>query len=109
MLIAAVIAGFFMKALTDVVNTALDTGQSTHQQNDNLQQARFALQRMTRAASKSRALRIPLAENAATAWSESVRNALAVGLDPTLDRDKDGWADANNDRDYLDVNKNGSS
>jgi type II secretory pathway pseudopilin PulG len=107
-LIAAVIAGFLMKALSDVVNTALDTGQSVHQQNDTLQQARFAMERMTRAASKSRQLRIPLGENATTAWSESVRNVLAVSLDPTLDRNKDGWADANNDKDYLDANKSGT-
>jgi hypothetical protein len=52
---------------------------------------------------------IPLGDNTATtAWKESERNVLAVTLDPTLDRDKDGWADANNDKDYLDVNKSGT-
>ena len=107
-LIASVIAGLLIKALSDVVNTAVDSGQTVHIQNDALQQARFALERITRAVSKSRQLRLPLAENRTTAWSESVRNVLAVTLDPTLDRNKDGWADANNDKDFLDVNKNGS-
>jgi hypothetical protein len=51
---------------------------------------------------------IPLGENPVTVWKESERNVLAVTLDPTLDRDKDGWADANNDKDYLDANKSGT-
>jgi prepilin-type N-terminal cleavage/methylation domain-containing protein len=106
-LIAVAIAGILIAAISGFINTALNAGQSTHMQNDTLQQARFAMQRMNRAVSKSRQLRIPLGENTTTAWSESVRNVLAVSLDPTLDRDKDGWADANNDKDYLDVNKSG--
>jgi prepilin-type N-terminal cleavage/methylation domain-containing protein len=107
-LIAVAIAGILIAAISGFINTALNAGQSTHMQNDTLQQARFAMQRMNRAVSKSRQLRIPLGENSTTAWSESVRNVLAVSLDPTLDRNKDGWADANNDRDYLDANKNGT-
>jgi prepilin-type N-terminal cleavage/methylation domain-containing protein len=109
-LIAVAIAGVLITALSGVINTALNAGQSTHMQNDTLQQARFAMQRMSRAVSKSRQLRIPLGENPATPSPqlESVRNVLAVSLDPNLDRDKDGWADANNDKDFLDVNKNGT-
>ncbi len=107
-LITVAIAGILIAAISGFINAALNAGQSTHMQNDTLQQARFAMQRMSRAVSKSRQLRIPLGENTTTAWSESVRNVLAVSLDPTLDRNKDGWADANNDRDYLDVNKSGS-
>jgi prepilin-type N-terminal cleavage/methylation domain-containing protein len=107
-LIAVAIAGILLAAISGFVNTALNAGQSTHSQNDTLQQARFAMQLMNRAVSKSRQLRIPLGENSTTAWSESIRNVLAVSLDPTLDRNKDGWADANNDKDFLDVNKNGA-
>jgi prepilin-type N-terminal cleavage/methylation domain-containing protein len=106
LLITVAIASVLIAAISGVVNTALDAGQSTHLQNDTLQQARFAMQRMSRAISKSRELRLPLGENTTTAWSESVPNVLAVALDPTLDRNKDGWADANNDKDFLDVNKN---
>ena len=108
LLISVVIAGLLIAALSGVISTALNTGQTIHMKNDTLQQARFAMQRMTRAVSKSRQLRLPLSENSVTAWSESVRNVLAVALDPTLDRDKDGWADANNDKDYLDANKSGT-
>ena len=63
---------------------------------------------MVKSIRMTRRLMIPLGENPNTAYSESVRDVLAVTLDPTLDRDKDGWADANNDKDYLDVNNNGS-
>jgi type II secretory pathway pseudopilin PulG len=107
-LIAVAITGVLIAAISGVISTALNTRQTTHMQNDTLQQARFAIQRMTRAVSKSRQLWLPLGENSATAWSESVRNVLAVSLDPTLDRNKDGWADANNDKDFLDVNKSGT-
>ena len=107
-LLALAIAGVLLAALSNVISTALDAEQATRLQNNTLQQARFALQRITHAVSKSQRLLIPLAENSATTWSESVRNVLAVSLDPTLDRDKDGWADANNDKDFLDVNKSGT-
>jgi prepilin-type N-terminal cleavage/methylation domain-containing protein len=107
-LIAVAIASILIAAISGVIGTALNTGQTIHMQNDTLQQARFAMQRMSRAVSKSRQLLLPLGENSTTAWSESVRNVLAVSLDPTSDRNKDGWADANNDKDYLDVNKSGT-
>jgi prepilin-type N-terminal cleavage/methylation domain-containing protein len=107
-LLALAIAGVLIAALSDVISTALDAQQATSLQNSTLQQARFAMQRLTRAVNKTQRLLIPLGENSATTYSESVRNVLAVSLDPTLDRDKDGWADANNDRDFLDVNKNGT-
>ena len=53
-------------------------------------------------------LLIPLGENPSTAYSESVRDVLAVTMPSTMDRDGDGWADANNDKDFLDKNQNGS-
>jgi prepilin-type N-terminal cleavage/methylation domain-containing protein len=107
-LIALAIAGVLIAALSGVINTALEAEQSTRLKNNTLQQARFAMQRLTTSVSKSKQLLIPLADNPATAYSESVRDVLAVSLDPTLDRDKDGWADANNDKDFLDVNKSGT-
>lgn len=107
-LISLAIASVLIAAISGVVSTALKAEQSTRLQNDTLQQARFAMQRMSRAVTKSRRLLLPLGENSATAWTESVRNVLAVALDPTLDRNKDGWADANNDKDFLDVNNNGT-
>lgn len=107
-IISVAISGFLIAAISGVVGTALNAERGSRQQNDTLQQARFAMQRMVEAVIKSRRLMIPLGENPATAWKESERNVLAVTLDPTLDRDKDGWADANNDKDFLDVNNNGA-
>jgi prepilin-type N-terminal cleavage/methylation domain-containing protein len=107
-LLALAIAGVLTAALSGFISTALYAEQATRLQNNTLQQARFAMQHLTRAVGKTRRLQIPLAENSATAYSESIRDVLAVSLDPTLDRDKDGWADANNDKDFLDVNKSGS-
>jgi prepilin-type N-terminal cleavage/methylation domain-containing protein len=104
-LIAVAIASVLLAAITRVVGTALNTERGIRMQNDTLQQARFAMQRMVNAVSNTRRLMIPLGENPVTVWKESERNVLAVTLGPTLDRDKDGWADANNDKDYLDVNK----
>lgn len=108
LLISIAIAGLLIAAISGVVGTALNAERGTRVQNDTLQQARFAMQRMVNAVSKTRYLMIPLGENPATVWKESERNVLSVTLDPTLDRNKDGWADANNDKDFLDVNNNGS-
>jgi prepilin-type N-terminal cleavage/methylation domain-containing protein len=107
-LVSLSIAAFVIAGTSGLINTALQAEQKTRTQNKALQQARFAMQRMTHAVSRAQRLQIPLGENTATAWSESVRNVLAVSLDPGLDRDKDGWADANNDKDFLDVNNNGT-
>jgi hypothetical protein len=63
------------------------------------QEAQFALDRMIEAVRSSRRLIIPMPERAGTAYSESQRNVLALTLDPTLDRDGNGFADADNDRD----------
>jgi len=106
--ISVAIAGMLMAGISSVISGAIDAQRSTRAQNEALQQTRFALNRMVTAVSKTRYLMIPLAENPATAWAESQRDVLAVTLDPTLDRDQDGWADANNDKDFLDVNNNGT-
>jgi len=63
---------------------------------------------MVRMVSESQRLLIPKGENTTTAWSESVRDVLAVNMPPGIDRDKDGWSDANNDEDFLDINQNAS-
>jgi len=106
LLISMTIAGLLIAAISGVVGSALNAQRSSGAKNDTLQQARFAMHRMVDAVSKTRYLMIPLGENPATLWKESERNVLAVTLNPTLDRNKDGWADANNDKDFLDVNKN---
>lgn len=108
LLIAVTIAGFLIVGMQGLVGIALDAESSTRARNDSLQQGRFAMQLMVKSVRMTRRLMIPLAENTKTVYSESERDVLAVTLDPTLDRNKDGWADANNDKDYLDINNNGS-
>jgi len=108
LLIAVTIAGFLIAGMQGLVGMALDAESSTRARNDSLQQGRFAMQMMVKSVRMTQRLMIPLAENPSTVYFESERDVLAVTLDPTLDRNKDGWADANNDKDYLDINNNGS-
>ncbi|MEQ1528062.1 MAG: hypothetical protein ABL925_02020 [Methylococcales bacterium] len=107
-LITLIFASFLMLAISSMVNTALNSKRYAQNQNVNLQQARFAMQRLVYAVRHSKQMLVPLTDDSSTAWSESVRNVLAVSLEPTLDNNNDGWADANNDRDFLDLNNNGS-
>lgn len=104
--LALSVAAILILGINGLLNSALQAVRLSHSQNNALQQARFAMQQMVQAVAGSQRLMIPLGENPATAWSESVRDVLAVTLNPTLDRDKDGWADANNDEDFLDINNN---
>ena len=77
------------------------------------------MQRMVAAVSGSQRLMLPLADNPNTDWQEQLRvetvpasapegsstkatAVLAVTLSTTIDRDGDGWADANNDKDFHD-------
>ena len=103
MLVSLSIAALLIVSLTGVVNTALDIGEDTTVRNRLAGDANFAVQRMVRALGRTRRLAVPMAENPATAWSESDRDpgVLAVTLDPLLDRDADGIMDADNDSDGL--------
>lgn len=105
-LITISIAGFLIIGMSELVGFALKAETSIRAKNDSLQRGRFAMQLMVSSVRMTRRLMIPLAENTNTAYSESVRNILAVTIDPTQDRDGDGWADGNNDKDFLDINNN---
>ncbi|MDH5631905.1 MAG: prepilin-type N-terminal cleavage/methylation domain-containing protein [Gammaproteobacteria bacterium] len=124
LLITLVMAGLLMSGLAGVVSQGLQAQQQASDANTLAQQAAFAMQRMTDSVLGSRRLLLPLADNPATNWREHVREqtlpasvpegsstfasaVLAVTLPPSIDRDRDGWADANNDRDFLDRNNNG--
>ena len=100
---AITISTLIIAGLGGVVSQALETERVVRENNDVQQQARFAMQQMVQAISRSQRLMLPLAENPNTVWSESVRDpgVLAVTMDPTLDRNKDGFADADNDKDGL--------
>lgn len=107
-LVTVVILGLILIGVAGVLENALSAESATRERNDLNRQARFALDRMTASVAATRRLLVPLAENPATGWSESTRDpgVLAVTLDPGMDRDADGWADGNNDKDFLDLNQN---
>jgi len=125
LLVTLALAAVVMAGLSGVIGTGLQVQAHTQLRNDLTQQASFALQRMASSVRNSRRLLLPLNDNPATNWREHVRQqsvpaatpegdstlataVLAVTLNPTLDLDGDGWSDANNDKDYLDLNNNGS-
>lgn len=99
-LVTLLLASLLVVPLALVGRGALTSWQFGRQRNELLVEANFALTRMTEAVSRSRVLVLPLPDNPATAdWSEAERDLLAVSMDPALDRDNDGFADADNDRD----------
>lgn len=121
LLIALTIAALLMTAMTGLINGVFETRDDTAFRSAATRDARFAMQRMITAVLGTERLLLPLADNPNTSWREHVREetvpasppdagstlataVLAVTLDPTLDIDGNGWADANNDRDYLDLN-----
>ena len=107
LLISMMIGASILVALLSIVSESLHTDYITQRKLSLVRQADFAMQRLNNAASKTRYLMLPLIDNPDTSWDESTRDVLAVTLDPTLDRDGDGWADANNDKDFQDINQNG--
>lgn len=106
LLMVVAVGGGIMVALGDFTHRALQAEALTRERNALMQEARFAMQRMVSAVRGTQRALLPRPENPATAWSESVREVLAVTLDPTIDRNGDGWADANNDKDFMDLNNN---
>jgi len=98
-LITVAIAAILIAGLGGVVGQALHAGDVVREQNDVAEEAAFAMERIVRSVSRSQRLLLPLAENPVTPWSESVREVLAITLDRALDRDGDGFADADNDKD----------
>ncbi len=106
LLVAVAIAAILALSLGAIVGRALEARAEAQARNALNREAQFALQRMLDAVRAGR-LHLPFPENPATPYSESVRDVLAVTLDPTLDRDGDGFADANNDKDFFDDNDNG--
>lgn len=119
------IAALLLTAMTGIVNNALNVRDDTLARNDATRELRFAMDRIVAAVRRSDRLLLPLADNPNTNWRENVREqsipptppegastlataVIAITLGPTLDRDEDSWCDANNDKDFLDLNNNGS-
>lgn len=124
LLFSLALVALLMTGLVSLFDQALQAQRIGQQRNDLLNQARFAMQRMVSVTRSSTKLILPLVDNPATGWREDHRQqsvpsqppepgstlataVLAVSLPADIDDDGDGWADANNDRDYLDLNNNG--
>lgn len=102
-LLAAAITAVLLTSLGSVVTNSLDVNDEVRLRNALTRDARFAMGRMIRAVNRTRVLLVPMAEDPNTMNSESLiePGLLAVSLDPYLDRDLDGFSDADNDRDGL--------
>ena len=98
-LLALAISAVLIAALGGVVGPTLTAWELAQRDNQLTREARFAVDRMTAAVRGTSLLVLPRADDPNTAYSESVRPVLAVALDPTWDRDRDGFADADNDKD----------
>ena len=103
LLLSLSLAAVIMLGVSAVANTSVTAGRYSAGRialDTELQQA---LLRMRESVARTRKLMIPSPDNPATAQDESLRSVLAVTLDPLLDRDLDGWSDANNDTDFEDL------
>jgi type II secretory pathway pseudopilin PulG len=122
-LVSVAVGAILILSLSSAVGQGLDAQNQTRGRAELLQDARFAMDRMLNALGGTRRLMLPLADNPATGWREHVREqtipasppeidstfataVLAVTLPASQDLDADGWADANNDRDFQDLNGN---
>ncbi|HUO82318.1 MAG TPA: prepilin-type N-terminal cleavage/methylation domain-containing protein [Gammaproteobacteria bacterium] len=99
MLATVAIAALVLAALAGVAGQATRAREAFGASAELEQQAQFAMERMVRAVRGTSRLLVPRPENAATPYSESVRDVLGMALDPTLDSDGDGFVDADNDKD----------
>lgn len=99
LLTALAISALLLSALTGVVGQALMVKTEMHAQNEDVQQARFAMERLIQAIRYSPLLLLPSEDDSGTAQDESSRAMLVVALDPSRDLDGDGVADVDNDED----------
>lgn len=115
-LIALALSAILFAGLGSVIGQVLETREAVHGKNDLTQQARFAMQQMVRAVSRTQRLMLPLNDSANTNWPDHIRDekvpasppvgdstlataVLAVTLDPAQDLDGNGIPDADNDGD----------
>lgn len=99
--VAVVIAGMLMLALSGVITNALEANDDSRARNALAADARYALQRIVQNVRDAPLLLVPMVEDPSTMYSESLVDpgVLAVTLNPLLDRNLDGIMDADNDGD----------
>ena len=116
LLIALALAAMILAATSGLVNNALGTDEVVAERNQLQRDARFAMERMTRAIGETSQLILPMPDKPDTDWRENVREetvpasppegsstkataVLAVSLSADMDLDADGIPDADNDGD----------
>jgi prepilin-type N-terminal cleavage/methylation domain-containing protein len=99
LLITLAIAGVVLVALSGVTHNVMMLWNSDRARTELLYQGNLAMDRMVTAVSHADRLLVPRADNPATPQDEAQRPLLAVTIDPLLDSDGDGFADADNDHD----------
>lgn len=116
LLIAIALAALILVSLTGLVKNALGNDALVQERNQLTRDARFAMDRMSRAISDTRYLILPMPDKPDTDWRENVREetvpasppegssskataVLALSLSIDVDLDADGFPDADNDRD----------
>ena len=117
-LITVTITAILVGGLMGVISTATNINEDVKNDNDLVQQAHFAMERMVSITSKTRNLLLPQADKSYTNWPENIREetvpasppigdstlataVLAVTLPEDIDLDKDGFPDADDDEDGL--------
>ena len=89
-ILGALAAGaLLMMAVGTSVTGALDVWQATQERTELTRQAHFAMDRMVAAVRATSLQMIPLPENPVTPHIESIRDVLAVTMDPTLTNELD--------------------
>lgn len=101
LLLAMALGGILLLGVNGLVGSVSEQWQYTQERQDLLSQANFVMARITQTVNATPRLLLPLKENLLTPYAESKRDLLALTLDPGLDRDGDGFADDDNDKDQL--------
>lgn len=116
LLVALALSALILVGTSGLMKNAIGTEAAVAERNQLQQDARFALQRMVKAAAESRQLMLPMPDKPATDWRENVREetvpasppegsstkataVLVVTLGASVDLNADGIADADNDGD----------
>lgn len=101
LLLAMTIGGIILLGINGLAGNIHEQWQYNQERQELLAQANFVMARIAQTVNATHRVLLPLKENPLTPQTEAKRNLLALTLDPGLDRDGDGFADGDNDKDGL--------